>query len=274
MGLIAFTGSAAAAPPAVPTCAFPATAGSDSCVKIVTTGSPDPIGAAYENLKLGVRVRSQFDPATSETTSVNLRFDEDIKFNLGAVPGTCTAATLTGKTIQQAYNVCGPGPGGSNTYLSPAGNVSGVGSTTVAGIDACTMVFKGASANQVILYARAPIGDPSTECNNPATNTAGSTTVAPHGHLSHQPAASPYDWTLNVPNTHTANPALDDFHATLARGTAFQAKCQPAGTSPTCPRGLGLHRYRRSERHVHHVGIRAHHTSRSGFLGSNVGPRT
>ncbi len=47
----------------------------------------------------------------------------------------------------------------------------------VAGIDACTMIFKGADDNQVIIYARAPIGRSATECNNPATNTGGTTTV-------------------------------------------------------------------------------------------------
>jgi len=231
VGLIAFPGSAAAAPPPIPTCAFPATAGSDSCAKIVTTGSPNPIGTAYENLKLGVRVRSQFDPATSETTSVNLKFDQDIKLDMAAVAGTCSAATLSGKTIQQAYNACGPGPGGSNTYLSPAGNVSGVGSTTVTGIDACTMIFKGANNNQVLIYARAPIGNPPSECNNPATNTAGSATVVFTGAISQQPAASPYGPTLTVPNTHTANPSLDDFSAVVQRGSVFRANC-PSGASP------------------------------------------
>jgi hypothetical protein len=231
VGLIAFPGSAAAAPPAVPTCAFPSTPGSDSCAKLVTTGSPNPIGAAYENLRLGVRVRSQFSPTTSETTSVTLRFDDDIKLNMGAVPGTCTAAQLTGKTIAQAYAQCGPGPGGSNTYLSPAGNVSGVGSTVIEGLDACTMIFQGANDNQLLIYARAPIGNPSSECNNPATNSGGSATVIFTGTLSHQPAASPYDWTLTVANTHTSNPSLDDFGATLFRGNALQARC-PAGQAP------------------------------------------
>jgi hypothetical protein len=231
VGLIALPASAAAAPPPVPICAFPNGAGSDSCDTIVTTGSPNPIGTAYENMKMGVRVRSQFDPPTSETTKVTLKFDQDIKFNLAAVPGTCTSATLSGKTIQQAYNLCGPGPGGSNTYLSAPGNVSGVGSTTVANIDACTMIFKGATVNQVLIYARAPIGNPSSECNSPQTNTAGSATVVFTGTLSHQPLASPYDWTLTVPNTHTANPSLDDFGATITRGTALQAKCVPAGST-------------------------------------------
>ena len=46
-----------------------------------------------------------------------------------------------------------PAPGGSNTYLSPAGDVSGSASTVVAGIDACTMIFKGANNNQIDLRA-------------------------------------------------------------------------------------------------------------------------
>ena len=127
------------------------------------------------------------------------RYDDDGKLNLATVPGTCTAASLTGDTIQQAYNQCGPGPGGSNTYLSPPGNVSGVASTVVAGIDACTMVFKGANNNQVILFARAPIGNPPSECNNPAGNIGGTTTVLLVGTISNQPLASPYGPTLTVP---------------------------------------------------------------------------
>ena len=68
VGFIAFPSGAAAAPPVVPTCAFPNTAGSDSCGTIRTTAVAAPIGSAYENIKLGVRVRSQFSPATSENS--------------------------------------------------------------------------------------------------------------------------------------------------------------------------------------------------------------
>ena len=233
VGLIAFPASSAAAPPVVQPCVPKASTGSDSCVtlQVGQAVGVGPIGAAYENAKLGVRTGSTFDPASSESTNVTLRFDDDLKVNLAAVAGTCTAASLTGDTIQQAYNQCGPGPGGSNTYLSPAGNTSGVASTVVAGIDACTMAFKGANANQIILYARAPIGNPSTECNSPATNTGGTTTVLLTGTLSNQPPASPYGPTLTVPNTHVPNPSLDNFNATVVRGAAFRAKC-PAGQSP------------------------------------------
>ncbi len=98
VGLIAFPSSAAAAPPVVPTCTFPVSAGSDSCGTIRTTAVAAPIGGTLENIRLGVRVRSKFEPATSETTSVNLRFDEQIALNLAGIP-TCPASELVGKNI-------------------------------------------------------------------------------------------------------------------------------------------------------------------------------
>ncbi len=235
VGLIAFPASSAAAPPPVTPCVPKVSSGSDSCVtlQVGQATGVGPIGGAFENAKLGVRTRSVFSPASSETTTVTLRFDDDLKVNLAAVPGTCTAASLTGDDISEAWADCGPGPGGSNTYLSTGlgAQTSGVASTVVAGIDACTMAFKGANANQIILYARAPIGNPSTECNSPATNIGGTTTVLLTGTLTNQPPASPYGPTLTVPQTHVPNPSLDDFNATITRGTAFQAKC-PAGQSP------------------------------------------
>ena len=87
------------------------------------------------------------------------------------------------------------------------------------------MIFKGANNSQITLYARAPVASATTGCNNPATNTGGSATVLFTGELSHQPASSDYDWTLDVRNTHTSNPNLDDFYATLSRGNAFRARC-------------------------------------------------
>jgi hypothetical protein len=232
VGLIALPSSAAAAPPAVPACLFPNTAGSDSCATGRTTALVPPIGGAFERVRLGVRVRSRFQPATSETTRVTLRFDDDGRINLTGIPA-CPPFKVTGKTIAQAYNVCGPaGSQADNAFLSPPGNVSGVGSTVVAGIDACTMIFKGATSNRLTIYARAPIGNPSTECNNPATNSGGSATVVFTGVLSTLPAASPYHHQLTVPNTHTANPSLDDFSATVTRGNAIRARCTNTNPRP------------------------------------------
>ncbi|HXF00414.1 MAG TPA: hypothetical protein VN458_08710 [Solirubrobacterales bacterium] len=251
VGFFAFTGSAAAAPPVVPTCAFPATAGSDSCASLRTTGVAAPIGSTLEPIKLGVRVRSQFSPANSETTSVKLQFDENIALNLSGIP-SCPAAELVNKNVAQAWEQCGPGADGNppsegNAYLSTglgsgtAAQVSGIGSTIPngGGAVACTMVFKGADNTHVTIYARAPAN--TSGCDNPATNTGGTTTVLFTGALTHQPASSIFDWTLTIANTQTADPALDDFYATLARGTAFRAKC--VTRSPSAHRMQGTWDY-------------------------------
>ena len=236
VGLIAFPGSAAAAAPVqVPTCTFPATTGSDSCNTLRVNPVAAPIGPTLESVGLGVRVRSQFSPVSSETTSVTLRFDDNIALNLAGIP-SCPASELTGKTVAQAYEQCGPGADGSpasegNAYLSPPGAVSGYGSTVPPGnLTACTMIFKGATNNSLTIYARAP--QTTAACNgNPATNSGGSVSVIFTGALTHQPTSSPYDWQLRVPNTDAATPALDDFSAFVRRASAFRANC-PAGTSP------------------------------------------
>jgi hypothetical protein len=162
---------------------------------------------------------------------VALSFDNDIALNLTGIPA-CPTTELTGKSIAAAWEQCGPGADGSpasegNAYLSTGlgANVSGLGSSTVdtSGI-ACTMIFKGADNNHLSIYARAPISNVTTTgCNNPSTNTAGSTTILFTGTLAQ--IAAPYKWQLTVPNTQSANPALDDFYATVKRTTAFRAKC-------------------------------------------------
>ena len=177
-------------------CAFPVTAGSDSCGSVQVTGVAPPVGAAFENIKLGIRVRSQFSPATSETTSVTLRFDNDIALNLTGIP-VCPSSELTGKNMAAAYEQCGPNADGNpasegNAYLSAAGNVSGLGSTVPpANLVACTMIFKGATNNALTIYARAPVANGTTGCNNPATNTGGSATVLFTGNLT-APASPTY----------------------------------------------------------------------------------
>jgi hypothetical protein len=234
-GLIAFPGSAAATPPVVPACAFPNTTGSDSCATIRVDkagGGALTVGSAV-NARLGVRVRSQFNPATSESTVVDLSFDKRIALNLAAVTPTCAASKLLGKNIAQAWATCGPGGGSTkNAYLSTGlgSNVSGIGSTTVDtnGV-ACTMIFKGADNAHLSIYARAPVANATTTgCNNPATNTGGSTTLVFTGTLS-QISSTVYKWKLHIAGTNAANPALDDFYATIDRGGVFKATCPVSG---------------------------------------------
>ena len=243
VGFVAFPASSAAAPPVVPTCAFPATAGSDSCGSIAVNGVAPPVGAAYENIKLGVRVRSQFSPATSETTSVNLKFDDDIALNLAGIP-SCPSSELTGKNIKAAYEQCGPNADGNppsegNAYLSAAGNVSGLGSTVPpANLVACTMIFKGATNNALTIYARAPVAN-ATACNNPATNTGGSATVLFTGGLTHQPAASPYDGRSTSP---TPTPRIPPWTTSTRRSRVEPPSGRGArlGHPPTGCRGPGI----------------------------------
>jgi hypothetical protein len=239
VGFFAFAGSAAAAAPTpVPTCTFPNTTGSDSCAKLLVSPVSAPIGGTLEPVGLGVRVRSQFTPTSSETTSVQLRFDDNIALNLSGIP-TCPASKVNGANIATAYNICGPaGSQTDNAYLSPSGAVSGYGSTTASGIVACTMIFKGADNTHLTIYARALAATSNAPCNtNPATNTTAGATVVFTGALTHQPTSSAYNWTLTVPNTQTANPALDDFSAFIRRGSAFRANC-PAGQSPLKMQGI------------------------------------
>jgi hypothetical protein len=231
VGLIVLPASAAAAPPVVPTCTPMASTASDSCVRGVTTAVNPPLGTTTENVSLGVRVRSHFDPTTSETTVVDLSFDNDIALNLTGI-ASCPSSELTGKTVAAAWEQCGPGADGNpasegNAYLSTGlgSQVSGIGSTVPdpGGAVACTMIFKGADNNHLTIFARAPVVDATTGCNNPATNTGGSTDVIFTGVLS--TIAAPYKTKLHVANTQAANPALDDFYATLKRTTTFRAKC-------------------------------------------------
>ena len=248
VGFFAFTGSAAAAPPVVPTCTPPNTTGSDSCATLRTNANVAPIGSTLEPIKLGVRVRSIFNPQSSETTSVKLQFDEQIALNLTGIP-SCPASELTGKSVAQAWEQCGPGADGSpasegNAYLSTGlgNNVSGLASTVPNGGGAvgCTMIFKGVDNAHLTIYTRVPL-TVATSCDNPATATGGTTTVLYTGTLTHQAASSIYDWTLTVPNTQTANPALDDFYSTVTRGSAFRARC--ASRSPSAHRMLGTWDY-------------------------------
>jgi hypothetical protein len=232
VGLIAFPASSAAAPPVVATCTPVASTGSDSCVSGRVTPVTAPLGTTLEPIKLGTRVRSVFSPSTDETTKVVVRYDDAGTINLTGIP-SCPASELVNKNVAQAWEQCGPGADGNpssegNAYLSTGlgQNVSGIASTIPngGGAVACVMIFKGADNTHITLYARAPAN--TTGCNNPTTNTGGTTTVLFTGTLTQNAASSPFGWVLTVPNTQTADPALDDYYATTVRGSAFRAKCE------------------------------------------------
>ena len=99
------------------------------------------------------------------------------------------------------------------------------------------MIFKGADNTHLTIYARAPVVDAQAGASNPATNTRGTTTVLFTGILRIKPRPRRTTGQLTVPDTDAANPALDDFSATVPRGSVFRAKC-PAGTSPLKMQGI------------------------------------
>jgi hypothetical protein len=239
VGLIAYPASAAAAPPVVPTCTPKPTTNSDSCVTLKVAAADGSIGTAFENVRLGVRTTSVFDSDSDEVSTLTLRFDDKIEFNLAGIP-VCFPGEVSGKTIAQAWEQCGPGADGTpasegNAYLSGTANVSGIAHVAPPfNFSACALVFRGPNWDPppagaplfptLTLYFRATVSSP-TSCNNPATNTAGTQTFLAQGFLS--TIAAPYKWQLTIPNVDTVpfGARLDDYYVTASRGGAFRARC-------------------------------------------------
>ena len=243
VAFIAFPGSAGAV---VPNCTPPTTPTNDSCAKGLISPSTG-LDGTFHNVKLFVRTRTNFeDPgntaAGGEASKVTLDFDNDGTINVGTLP-TCSEAAVAGKTIQQAWNTCGPGAGASkNAYLSTEVAPTGFGCTVnpcVSGqaraapaINACTLVFNGpknaSGQPTTTLFARAPIPPSGTgqSCNdNPSTLTSGTSTVVLKGTVSTSPLAG-YGKRLTVPNIDTKSPLpLIDFYAYVKRGNFFVSKC-------------------------------------------------
>jgi hypothetical protein len=167
-----------------------------------------------------------------KAATVTLYFDNDGKLTLTGIP-KCTATFTSGTTIAQAWERCGPGadgPGEVNAYMSPPGAVSGRTSTAPpSNFNGCTLVFNGpnnAAGNPtVLLFARIttiPNGTPN--CANPATNAAGNTSVTLKGTITAAGIAD-FGRKLTVPNIDAAPLPLDDFTATVKRGSAISARC-------------------------------------------------
>jgi hypothetical protein len=240
VGLFAFTASAAAEP-VVPSCTPVASSGNDSCVTLKVAPSNAPAAFGTSSASLGVRSRTLFtQPGNTaqggETKTVTLQFDNDFALNPAAVPGNCSYAEVASATIPEAYAACGPG--GENAYLSPPGTISGRASTAPpSNYGACAMVFKGPTLNQVILYLRATLAASShPNCTSPANSSPGDLTVTLPGTIANAGVAG-YGKKLTISNIDALQVPLDDFYATIKRGTYFQARC-PAGTSPWKLRGI------------------------------------
>jgi len=159
--------------------------------------------------------------------TVTLLFDDDGKINLTGVP-QCTANFPSSTELSQAWNTCCPGAGAAhNAYLSPPTAVSGTASTAPpANFDGCVLVFNGPTVNgnptNVLFTAVNTVG--TVNCANPGSNTAAETSVTLKGTITNAGVAD-FGKKLTVPNIDKLALPLDDFRATVKRGSVFTARC-------------------------------------------------
>ena len=230
VGFIAFAASAAAAPPPC----NPGTSATDnkSCVNFQVL--PSNPGATAKPASLFVHTHTNYAHPGNKAQggfakTVTLLFDSDFTLTPGTIP-KCTTAQLSGKNISQAWATCGPGAAAShNAYLSPATAVSGRASTAPpSNFPGCTLVFNGPTVGgnpTVILYARVTlVANGTANCNNPASNTSGNTTVLLTGTIAPAGVAG-FGKKLTVPGIDALPLPLDDFTALVKRGNYFKAKC-------------------------------------------------
>ena len=189
---------------------------------------------------------------SGKAKTVTLNFDDDVVVNLAGIP-TCTPGTNGdpvfngGTTLATAWNGCGPGPVANpntdNSYVCAQPGTNGLGSTNTgkpipatcgrsstapaSNFGGCTLVFKGANNNQLIIFARTTtVANSTANCANPSANNTGNVTTTLIGTLSNPfPAASDLGTRLNVPGVDALAVPLDDFTAKVQRGGAFRARC-------------------------------------------------
>jgi hypothetical protein len=234
-GLIAFTGSASALSFCTPAAPNP-TAGNQSCVNGAITPNTG-LGSTFKNVSLFTHVSTKYlNPGNKASggfaKTVSVLYDSDGRITPGTIP-TCTTAQLSGKNIAQAWATCGPGAGAShNAYLSPATGVSGRASTAPpSNFNGCTLVFRGPNSGTnptVILYTRVTlVANGTANCNSPAGNTGGNSTVLLTGVIAPAGVAG-FGKKLVTTGIDALPLPLDDFYATIQRGSYVQAKCTTA----------------------------------------------
>jgi hypothetical protein len=195
-----------------------------------------PNNTTFKAGQLTVRTHTNYahpgdKPRGGFAKTVRLRFDDDMRVNLAGIPA-CTATFGGSTTIAQAWERCGPGADTApevNAYLSPPAAVSGRASTAPpSNFNGCTLVFK-KSATSLLLFARMTlVANGTANCNNPATNSAGNTSVTLTGNLTNPTNVADFRTLLTVPNIDLQPLPLDDFLARVKRGGAFAARCRDA----------------------------------------------
>jgi hypothetical protein len=231
VGFVAFAASAAAAPPPC----NPGSSATDnkSCVNFQVLPS-NPHNDAANPASLFVHTHTNYAHPGNKAQggfakTVTLLFDSDFTIAPGTIP-KCTTAQLSGKNISQAWHTCGPLAGAAhNAYLSPATAVSGRTSTAPpSNFNGCTLVFNGPTVGgnpTVVLYARVTlVANGTANCSNPASNTAGNTTVLLQGRIAPAGVAG-FGKKLTVPGIDALPLPLDDFTAIVKRSSYIKARC-------------------------------------------------
>jgi hypothetical protein len=230
VGMMAFASSASAILPLCVPATPNTTAGNQSCVRGQI--QPSNLPGSFANVSLYTQVATRYlhpgnRNAGGFAKEVTVYYDNDGRITPGTIPN-CAVADVANKTIPQAYAACGPA--GKNAYLSPPGTVSGKASTAPpSNFGACTLVFKGPTANQVVLYTRVfTVANSQPNCTT--SNGGGQVTVTLVGTISNANVAG-FGKKLVTPLPSGITLPLDNFYATVKRGNYVQARC-PAGASP------------------------------------------
>jgi hypothetical protein len=189
----------------------------------------------------------------TETTRIQLNFDDDFYFNPDSFP-KCNPADISGSmTMQQALQQCGPGAGAANNaWLFPPtaalGNGKALFETAGEPSTACVLVFNGSgSTSEVLLFVRVKLEGQPIDCAAPTINTEGDTSFVARGDLKANPGASGADYTdpdncsppgfrrgcqIDVTNISPAGPTrLSQLFVRVARANYIRARCvdPPAG---------------------------------------------
>jgi len=227
VGVIAYAMTAAADPPAC----GPGTSTTDnkSCLNFQVLPN-NPHNGARVRASLFVHTHTNYAHPGAKAQggfakTVTVLFDNDFAVNQTGIP-KCTA-NLGGVSPAVAYAKCGPNGTNAKAYLSAAGHFSGH-AHAFKNIPACTMVFNGPGANQVLLYTRAYTLNPvNCATRNPATESSTGptrTTVLLTGTISAANVAG-FGRKLTVPGIDAIPLPLDDFTALVKHGQFFTAKC-------------------------------------------------
>src|SRR5215210_5070052 len=152
-------------------------------------------------------------PAGGFTHRVQIKIDDDIKFNTKGVAKCNPNGFTSNETMASAMTKCGDAKVGKGT------------AHTANGFAACVLVFNGKKQNNhrtVILFTRVTFG-PTAVCSSPRTNTSGNASTTLVGEL--KGASGDYGTQLDVNDIDQGQLPLDDFVATLKRGRFVKARC-------------------------------------------------